>query len=359
MKSNKFFKSPQIIFILLFSFIFSLNISLLQGQDTVFYHHFRPDTEQVITKLAFGSCSNQSKDLSYFDAIKKKNPDLFIWMGDIIYTDTEDMEKMKSDYDTLKYNSHYQAFIKDIPVIGVWDDHDYGVNDGNLTYPKKKESREQLFDFLDIDKEDPVRNHEGAYNSYTFGKGLQKVKIYLLDNRYFKSPLRPGTNGKDRYENDMTGTVLGDEQWKWLENEIENSDAEVNIFVSGIQIVPDDQKYEKWGNFPNERLRFLRLLENSKVKNPVILSGDRHFAELSEYTFENFEGSVLEVTSSGLTHSFEDADEYNAYRLGYLYDGKNFGMLQFYWGGTKLMYKIFIYKINGEEYIEHGVIGEY
>ncbi len=321
--------------------------------------HFRPDTDQIINYIAFGSCSNQRLDQKYWDIIAKKQPDLWIWMGDAIYSDTENMKEHQEEFDMMKKNKYYQNFIGQIPVIGTWDDHDYGVNDGNRTYPKKVESKKQFLDFLDIPKEAVVRKHNGVYDTYEYGKGHRKVKLFLLDNRTFKDPLVEDPKPNNRYIENMDGTVLGEEQWKWLENEIKNSDATINIFVSGLQIIADDHQYEKWGNFPNERLRFLRLLEKYKIKNPLIFSGDRHFAELSEYTYEDFSANVTEVTSSGLTHSYEGVDERNAYRLGTVYDGKNFGMLEITWGGSKVLMKVKIYDIAGKNIIEHGIIGDY
>ncbi len=321
--------------------------------------HFRPDTDQVINYIAFGSCSNQRLEQNYWDIIAKNQPDLWIWMGDAIYSDTEDMKEHQEEYDLMKKNKYYQNFIGQIPVIGIWDDHDYGLNDGGNYYPKKEESKKEFLDFLDIPENAKVRSHQGVYDTYEYGKGLRKVKIFLLDNRTFKDRLEPDNVTANRYKKNLTGTILGDEQWKWLEKEIKYSDATINIFVSGLQIIPDDHPYEKWGNFPNERLRFLRLLEKYKIKNPLILSGDRHFAELSEYTYEDFSANVTEITSSGLTHSYEGVNERNAYRLGQLYDGKNYGLLKITWGGSKVLMKIFINDIKGKNIIEHGIIGDY
>ncbi|HHB52408.1 MAG TPA: alkaline phosphatase family protein [Saprospiraceae bacterium] len=357
-------KIPLSILILIIAFSFhsckNTIVNKMEKKEEVKYlKHFVPDSSQVLEKIAFGSCSNQALDQSYWDVIASKNPDLWIWMGDIIYSDTEDMQEHKKQYDKFKHNRYYQKFIGRVPVIGVWDDHDYGVNDGGAGYPKKEESKEELMDFLDIPANASVRKHEGAYNSYEFGQGHRKVKIYLLDNRYFKDKLEPDTVTVNRYIKNLTGSILGEQQWNWLENEIKNSDASINLFVSGIQIIPDDQPFEKWGDFPNERTRFLKLLERYKPKNPVILSGDRHLAEISEYTYLDFSAQVTEVTSSGLTHSYEGADEKNAYRLGELYDGKNFGMLKITWGGSKVLMTIFIYDIGGKQIIEHGIIGDY
>ena len=356
----------SILIVLILSYLSFLNtgcknsvVKEEQNHKTEISHHFRPDTNVSLHKIAFGSCSNQRLDQKYWDVIAGKNPDLWIWMGDAIYSDTEDMKEHKKEYGIMKNNPHYQKFISKIPVIGTWDDHDYGVNDGDRTYPKKDESKELFLDFMDISKDAKVRKHKGVYDSYVIGKGSQKVKIYLLDNRYFKDKLEKDNQSANRYKNNNEGTVLGEEQWQWLENEIKNSDATINIFVSGLQILPDEHPYEKWANFPKERERFIKLLEKYKPKNPLIFSGDRHFAELSEYTYRDFSQNLTEVTSSGLTHSYEGVDETNSYRLGMPYDGKNFAILEIKWGGTKVAMKIKLYDITGKEVLEHGIIGEY
>ena len=350
---------PALIFISLFLSCKKQTLPNNKNKKTPSITHFRPDSGEIIQTIAFGSCDNQRLNQKFWDVIAAKQPDLWIWMGDAIYSDTEDMQEHKKDYDTLKQNPHYQNFISQVPVIGTWDDHDYGMNDGDRTYPKKAESEKLYLDFLDIPQDAGVRNHKGVYQSYVFGKGFQKIKIYLLDNRYFKDKLEKDTATGNRYKPNLTGTVLGQEQWQWLENEIKNSDATINIFVSGLQIIPDEQPYEKWANFPNERERFIKLLEKYKPKNPIILSGDRHFAELSEYTYRDFSQNLTEVTSSGLTHSFEGVEETNSYRLGMPYDGKNFAILQIKWGGTIVAMKIKIFDISGKEVIEHGIIGKY
>jgi hypothetical protein len=44
----------------------------------------------------------------------------------------------------------------------------------------------------------------------------------------------------------------GEEQWKWFENELKNSDAQIHIVTSGVQILPAEKPIqEKWNNFPS------------------------------------------------------------------------------------------------------------
>ncbi len=328
-----------------------------QKQDLV--EHYRPEQAQYIERIAFGSGNRADLEQKHWKVIKDKNPDLWIWLGDLVYSNSDDLKEHKKNYDLLKHNPNYQDFIRDVPVLGVWDDHDYGMSDGNKTNRHKDESKDIFLDFLDVAQDANVRRYKGLYDSWVIGEESKKIKLYFLDNRYFKDELQKDEATNHRYLPNNDGTMLGEEQWDWLENEIKNSDASLNIFLSGLQIIPDEHPYEKWGNFPNERKRFLDLLEKYKVKNPLILSGDRHFAELSEYTYIDFSDKVLELTASGLTHSYEGVVERNSYRLGDLYDGKNFGFIQIYWGGSKIMIKLFVYDIKGNKVLEHGIIADY
>jgi len=80
---------------------------------------------------------------------------------------------------------------------------------------------------------------------------------------------------------------------------LKTSPAKVNLIVSGIQFLPTQHAYEKWANFPQERERLLNLIAASGAKTPILLSGDRHIAELMKMTDERFPDGIYEITSSG------------------------------------------------------------
>ena len=127
--------------------------------------------------------------------------------------------------------------------------------------------------------------------------------------------------------------MLGEAQWKWLEHELRNSKANLNILCSSVQVVADEHGHEKWGNFPNERKRLLQLIRNAKPKNLLILSGDRHMAEISKMPLDGLPYPLYDFTSSGLTHIRSGNEEANKFRVGDLYLKKNFGLLKIRWEG--------------------------
>lgn len=334
------------IYYLLPVFMLIVSCDDTQEQPPIQYkNHIQPDETKVISKIAFGSGCKQFRNQKFWTVIGGKNPDLWIWGGDNIYSDTESRSVLEKNYSLLKKNSYYQEFIAKIPVVGVWDDHDYGARDGGEEYLIKKESKEEFMNFFDVPSASDIRNHDGIYTSYEIGASDKKIKIYLLDNRYFKTELEEDTTTDNWYVEDFNGTVLGEEQWAWLENEINSSDAVLNIFVSGIQVIPNNHIFEKWGNFPNERKRFLDLISRTNVKNPLILSGDRHFSEYSKFNLSN-NSNVFEFTSSGMTHSYDGVDEQNDNGIGDLFDGKSFGMIEIDWK-EKISVSMVIYDMLG------------
>jgi alkaline phosphatase D len=248
------------------------------------------------------------------------------------------MDTLRAKYARQNANPDYQLLKASTPIIGVWDDHDYGINDGGKHFAQKKASRDLMFDFLNVPLDAPERKREGGYASHTYGEGEQQVKMILLDGRYFRDTL---TRVNRVYQINSTGQILGDAQWKWLENELKTSTARVNFIVSGIQILPTEHAYEKWANFPQEREKLLNLIANSGVQNPILLSGDRHIAEILKLVDSRFPKGLYEVTASGLTHTWSGiAEEKNSLRVSDLIAQLNYGLATFNWAKDELLIEI-------------------
>ena len=288
------------------------------------------NTEDVL--FAFGSCSNQAFEETMWDEVNSYKPEVWIWGGDAVYSDTEDPAYMKKQYRNQKSKPGYHTLLKQTKVIGTWDDHDFGANDAGTEYPMKYESKKMFLDFLDVAEDDVRRKRDGVYASYNYDYDKGSIKVILLDARFFRTPLTPDPTGKKRYidNGDSDGTILGENQWQWLENELNNSKADFNILVTGIQVLSNLHGFEAWGNMPHERDRLLNLISSSKAKGAFILSGDRHVCEISKIKLDNMDYPIYDITSSGLTHSYTNVgEEENPYRVSDLVGKKNFALLYF------------------------------
>jgi alkaline phosphatase D len=280
---------------------------------------------EPVERIAAGSCNRQDLPQPLWEPIVAFRPQLWIWLGDNIYGDTHNMKELAAKYALQKSNPGYQKLLATCPVEGLWDDHDYGLNDSGFKHPRKKESQKLFLDFLDEPADSPRRTHEGIYHARTYGPDGKKVCVILLDVRSWRPP--PGSGGD----------ILGEAQWRWLEKTLQESDAQIHLLCSGTQFLPTDHRWEKWNDFPDSRRRLLKLLAETKPSGTVLLSGDRHFSELMRA--ENpFGGPALyEITSSGLTHFWKNfPNEKNRLRLGEPYVDLSFGTLEIDWDSREI-----------------------
>ena len=274
-------------------------------------------------KYGLGSCLDQRLNQDIWSSIQRQNVDGFIFLGDNVYGDTPSgkLSKMKAAY-KIQQTKLPQWLMRKKEILAIWDDHDYGINDGGGDYPFKKQAQKLFLEFWKIPKLDPRRNREGIYFKQTKQIEDIEVEIIGLDTRYFRSPLK---GEKKHYEQnkDSEATILGRNQWAWLEQSIYNSTADAVVILSSIQILATNHPYEKWNNFPLERERLLELIAHaSKNKTILAISGDRHRSGIYQNDY------FVEITASSLNKSASKNIETDPLLLGQTYPKKNFGTLE-------------------------------
>ncbi len=297
-----------------------------------------------LTRIAFGSCADQAKPQPVWDAVLGYRPDLFLFLGDNVYADyatsMADTGSLFAAYDRAQRIEGYARLRREVQHLAVWDDHDYGQNDGGADYPLKAQSKDIFLDFWQAPDNDPRRRREGVYDARIFGQAGQRVQVILLDVRWFKSPWKPtderNAPGKERYlpDDDAAKTILGDAQWAWLAEQLRQP-ADLRVIGSGIQIVADGHGWERWGNFPRERQKLYDTIRESGASGVVLISGDRHIGAL----YREAGGTpypLLEATSSGLNKFFPNPREAGPNRLGAVYGLPNFGTIDIDWWEGKV-----------------------
>jgi len=390
--------------------------------------------------IAFGSChSRRSFDRSppnqpnIWDAIASHRPDAFLWSGDAVYPPNKlgnapvtalqyEFNQLRTN-DTLGYSRTMLSGPAAPPggIHGTYDDHDYGGNDRGNEMPDRQARRDAYLDFLSIDKSNNTssnssrRSRPGLYSSVSFGTAPRKVLTIFLDTRWGRDRhcipsiaasipfgaviscvtrwITAGFNLPAIFASCHTRKMLNEEQWKWLEEEISNSDAQVHVIVSSVQVLTTNPVVESWGHFPEERDRLLRLL--NKLPGLLLISGDVHHADVldalagiyPQQRQQRIHG-IIEVTSSGLTHSCvgpfygalcapilrafatnrfrgvtldnrqrgEVGDSSIANHGEYFYTGRNYGTIDIAWAEDESTRNIGTVKVNVHSDTRHIVL---
>ena len=295
--------------------------------------------------IGFCSCIDQTRPQPIWDTILADRPQLFIFGGDNVYCELPfTPERLRQAYALAAASPGMSRLRAGVAHMAIWDDHDYGVNDGGAEFPGKQASKAQFLDFWKVAADDPRFARDGLYHAQLFGPPGRQVQVILLDGRWFRSPWKVtdqrNAAGKERYlrDADPGKTMLGPVQWQWLQAQL-RVPAQVRLIVSGIQVVADGHGWECWGNFPLERERLYRLIAETGARGVVFLSGDRHVGALYRET-RGTPYPFHEMTSSGITHTWREAAEAGPNRLGELFTELHYGVVDLDWDAQDLTLSI-------------------
>lgn len=320
------------------------------------------DESQILSRIAFGSCAKQTDPCPIWETIADYQPELTLLLGDNVYADILDgrmkpatPQRIADAYATLAKDPGFARLRNSSPIMAVWDDHDYGNNDSGVEWEHKRPSAELFHDFFGTPADSPLRKQAGVYQARIFGPPGKRVQIILLDTRFFRSPLEKGTAPLPGFRalpyvpnTKPDATILGEAQWKWLEEQL-LLPAEVRLIGSSIQVVSSEHPFEKWDNFPLERSRLFELIQRTAASGVVILSGDRHLGEISlEPSAVGY--PLYDITASGLNQATQGWREVepNRFRVAALPYGNHFGSVEIDWSAAVPLIKLQLRHEDGE-----------
>jgi alkaline phosphatase D len=136
-----------------------------------------------VTAIAFGSCNRQNKPQTHWATIQQHNAEVFVWTGDSVYAKKTSVPSLADAYRNLSHSAEYQAFAASTAEVhGVWDDHDYGVNDGGKRV-NDKAARKALFDRHILRATTAGDGPMHATFTKRFRRSGATVRVILLDTR--------------------------------------------------------------------------------------------------------------------------------------------------------------------------------
>ena len=254
--------------------------------------------------IAFGSCffladsnplwgsQSYASGFEIFDAIATKKPDVMVWMGDNLYYQTPDEldpSMMAFRYRRQRTFGPLQNLLTATSQIAIWDDHDYGPNDADLSYVMKGESL-KLFKQYWANPSFGLPEVPGVFGYAR----MSDVDIFLLDDRYYRTA-NGLLDGPDK-------TMWGNAQLTWLKNALVYSNAPLKLIVNGTQMWNRFNHFEGFNRYVTEQKAFAAWLLDQRIEGVVFLTGDRHFSELIKIERPGAY-PLYEFTSSPLTSS--------------------------------------------------------
>lgn len=305
-----------------------------------------PGAQATLTRVLVGSCFDEERpDSPVMRRLAEEEADLFLMIGDNVYGDVNagsgvhnqaTLDELRESFSQLAARPDFRAVRARHPMMVAWDDHDYGANDAGREFPFRRLAERIHEKFWGLDVQEPG-TWPGTYHARVFGSEGRKLQVIVLDTRFFRSGLTPtdarGEPGRERYlpSSASDQDMLGDEQWRWLEQQLEVP-ADLRLIVSSIQVLPTDgHGWEAWSRLPDEQARLFGLIGRTGAGGVVFVSGDRHAAFLYRdeavlpYPVFELTASSMNVSSGGLTAEMDPA------QLGPGYRPENFGVIEVDW----------------------------
>jgi alkaline phosphatase D len=270
----------------------------------------RPNSSGGSVRVALASCQNwQNGYFTPYADMLAQDPDFVLFVGDYIYesapsaTAVRRHEGSGEPYTLVEYRNRYAQYKTDphlmamhaaAPWVVTFDDHEVD-NDfaGEVPQDPAKQSHDAFVARLTAAYQAyyehmPVRAtavpngpHIRMYRRLDFGR---LVRLNVLDTRQFRSDQATGQAGAE----DPSMTMLGAGQKEWLLDGLHHSPTRWNLIASQIMMAETDLQvgpgklwfYDAWDGYQAERNALMG--EFASVRNPVVLSGDRHLTMISD-----------------------------------------------------------------------------
>jgi alkaline phosphatase D len=221
-------------------------------------------TKGVVT-TAFVSCANSSSE-PVWERIGTLRPDQLILGGDTPYVDVADLATSRTKHRAFLETPFMSSLIRSTSAVGTWDDHDFGLNNGNgvNAADRRANTRQAFTEYRAHDQFGT--GIEGVYHKVELGV----MEIFLLDPRWWSqtgpSPVDPSKK-----------TAFGSQQWAWIQQALEASRAPFKVLAMG-QIWEDKKNGENDDMFTYwyERDALYDFIRSKSIPGVVVLGGDIH-----------------------------------------------------------------------------------
>ncbi len=240
------------------------------GKEHKDWHFTTRPLQDITARIAFGSCANEKEgSTKVWNRLNGDNIDALVLLGDTPYIDTTDLTTQRKRYREFSAVPAFASLVSHTPLYATWDDHDFGRNDTDGNLEGKEFSRQAFSEY----RPNPScgQNGQGIYTSFVQGP----IEVFLLDARWF---------ARTEVSNNIP-TLLGKQQWAWLERSLKASTLPFKILACGMIFNGATRlgKTDHWGAYPTEYLRLLSIIKRNKISGVVLVSGDIHWSRVIKH----------------------------------------------------------------------------
>ena len=203
-----------------------------------------------------------------WDTIRAIDPRALLLLGDNVYIDDPETPQMQRfHYYRRQSQPEWMKLAKQVPIYGIWDDHDFTTNDGwggpRINKPMWKR---KVWEIFKENYDNPYYGGGEDQPGCWFDFWIGKVHFVLIDGRYYRESPK-GTNP----------SMLGSAQMKWLKNTLKKP-AVFTVLCTNVPMTPKVKPGSKdtWDGFDGERQRIFNFIAEEKIPGVIILSADRH-----------------------------------------------------------------------------------
>ena len=206
-----------------------------------------------------------------FEQIVAAQPELFVTIGDVPYTDNgppaTTVPVYRERHAAMRSAPHVRAWLAAMGVTAIYDDHEFR-NDWDGARAAAEPERfaaamqvwDEFFPIAEVRPADDVR-----YRSFRWGAN---VEGFVLDCRRFRSA--------DDAPDDAGKTMLGATQKAWLLAGLARSTAPFKLVFTSVPLDFGNGN-DHWATFTTEREEIFAAIQAMATPGVVFLSGDQHY----------------------------------------------------------------------------------
>jgi phosphodiesterase/alkaline phosphatase D-like protein len=255
--------------------------------------------------FAFASCARTGSENPVFDTIRQLRPLFYVNCGDFHYLNitSNALVKFRMAYDEVLISQRQSLLYRSLPLVYIWDDHDFAGNNSDRRAPSHFAARWVYEEYVPHYDMPAGAGDVPIYQSFTVGR----VKFILTDLRSERDQVKT-PDGPDK-------SMLGARQKAWFKKELLSAKGKYPLIfwvssvpwigTAGVNYYPiksaitgfihhtnvaqfkrnpasaeDDRNVKNdddfWGAFAHERREIANFIRDNQITGVCILHGDSH-----------------------------------------------------------------------------------